>query len=323
VFWKYYKFRDLTPLEMILLPVLSVLLAAAMYRFVEQPFRRFKETSLSGSGFGLACALLSLLIVIPAANAWANKGWSWRLPPELYQSLGDMTSKRKEYWGDWKGNVRKPSDFSPARLSVVVIGDSFALDVVNMIRLTRGLEVYYDGTTGYNCRGFVIPAKRCAVNKKKFQTNYEGAEVVVLADQGSTWGPTADSRETAAMLRNVNLLRHHGFKGPVVIYGERPRYSNPVYQIVLRFGRLAGAGRYASESLMVSEAGIRERIETAKTFYESHNLHYFSPVPQLCRDEWCDVLTPSGKQIYFDTMHFTLDGVQHLKAEFADYLRSL
>jgi hypothetical protein len=192
-----------------------------------------------------------------------------------------------------------------------------------MIRLTSDFEVYYGGSTGFSCRGFVIPAKKCAVNKKKFEANYEGADVVVLADQGSTWKPAADSRATAVMLRNVDLLRQKGFRGPVVIYGERPRYANPVYQLVLRSGRLAGAGRYASESLSVSVSGMRERTEMAKIFYESRNIHYFSPVPQLCRDDWCDVLTPEGKQIYFDAMHFTLDGVLHVKTEFADYLRAL
>lgn len=322
VFWKYYTFRDLTAFERVLLPLLSIVLGALMYRFVERPFRSSETNTLSGSAFGLVCALLALVLVVPAANAWAKKGWGWRLPEELYQSVEDLKARRAEYWSDWTGNVKEPGDFSSRKVSVVVIGDSFALDVVNMIREERGFEVYYDGSTGWNCKGFTLPAKRCAKNRKKFAAGYEGADVVVLADEGSTW-KVGDARLTRATLGNVKLLRDHGFAGPIVIYGERPRYSTPVHRLVLRFGRLAGAGRYAGDSLIWSVEGMNGRIEAATAFYEGHGIHYFSPVRQLCREDWCDVLTPNGKLIYFDGFHFTWDGVGYLKSDFIPYLRDL
>jgi peptidoglycan/LPS O-acetylase OafA/YrhL len=335
VFWKYYTVRELTGAEMVGLPLLAILLAILMYRFIEQPFRTRHGLFGSNRTFGLACAGLCLVLAAPAVNAWTDHGWSWRLPNELSQSIDEMRAKRAEYWESWAGNIKHPSEFSEDRTSVVVIGDSYALDVVNMLRDEEGFEVFYEGTTGHECRGFTLPVKGerdgpqmrreaelCATNRSKFAASYKRADVVVLADRLSTWH-TSDGEATGELLSNVRMLRSAGFQGPIVIYGERPTYSVAVYQQVFRFGRLAGAGKVLRDFLRADVRTMRERTEQAARFYKTQGIDYFSPIDQLCGADWCSVVTPDGKQIYFDTGHFTWAGARHLAPEFSAHLRAL
>ena len=80
VFWRYYVLREPTLVEKWGIIAASLALASCMYLCVEQPFRRGRILSLPA--FGLVCAVLALLIVVPAQSIFQTGGWQWRLPPE-------------------------------------------------------------------------------------------------------------------------------------------------------------------------------------------------------------------------------------------------
>lgn len=325
VFWKYYTLRSLEVVDQLGLSVTSIALAYLMYRTIEKPFQVQKGHEASSAPFGYVCVSLAALLTMLAIHTWTHNGWAWRFPSELYQTVEEITAKRNEYWGDWKVGIADVKDFAPNKMSVLVVGDSLAIDVANMLREKESLEVHYSGTS-YLCRTFTLAwessnknqARLCAKNKGKFDRVYETVDVIVLGDQFSTWV------EGEEIINNVNLLRGNGFKGPIVIYGERPVYQESVYRIVLKHGRPVSADKYASKYLRYSTSTMRENVHKSTIFYESHQVHYFSPVAQLCKyNTWCDVLTPDNKLIYFDAKHFTFDGTQYLADEFMHYLFSL
>lgn len=128
VFYKYWTFRPLALPEQVAICVLSLLAAALMYRFVERPFRIRSGSSakrLSRPAFGLACTGLSLLLLLPAANSWANRGWTWRLAglneelrlaQQLVNRDGEACSDDRRYVCLGEGRGR----------TVFVLGDSHA-----------------------------------------------------------------------------------------------------------------------------------------------------------------------------------------------------
>ncbi|MEH6607766.1 MAG: acyltransferase family protein [Halioglobus sp.] len=324
-FWKYYTLAELTVTNKVALAVGTIALAVASYRWIEIPFRQQTKGTGSNSRFLLAIVIASVAIFIPASHAWKNGGWTWRLPAELHESVEDMLARRTEYWGDWKVGVESVDDFSPERLSVLVIGDSLALDVANMLVDQPGIEVHYK-VTSYKCESFTRPRDRqdtalktaCAQNVNRFQNAYPTVDLIVLADQFSTWAPDLE------IIRNINILKDHGYPGPLVIYGERPIYKELPANLILKHGRIQSAGKFTSDYMLHTVAEMRQAMGRARSYYEGKGVAYYTPIDTLCQKaDWCEILTPENKVIYFDTKHFTLDGVNFLAPDFLAYLAEL
>lgn len=138
VFYQYYKFDVLSDFERTAICFISLVAAALMYRYVEQPFRlgKTKAVRFSPPAFGLTCALLALVVVFPAANIWANGGWDWRLGEKRNEAalLHPIKESITEFHrplakGVADGGARAfglgaaPED---AEAKVLVIGDSHA-----------------------------------------------------------------------------------------------------------------------------------------------------------------------------------------------------
>ncbi len=68
VYFDAYAFRAPTMAEQVALFATTVALSAGMYRYVEQPFRRPSPSNRwSAPAFGLGCAMLALVAIVPAA----------------------------------------------------------------------------------------------------------------------------------------------------------------------------------------------------------------------------------------------------------------
>jgi hypothetical protein len=87
VFYRYYRIEPISLLEQCLLVLAAIASAALMYVYVETPFRR-PAHPISAPAFGLACAMCTLVICLPAADAWGTGGWSWRFR-EAMQAAAD------------------------------------------------------------------------------------------------------------------------------------------------------------------------------------------------------------------------------------------
>jgi hypothetical protein len=181
------------------------------------------------------------------------------------------------------------------------------------------------------CTGFTLgknganasQKKGCADNLEKFNADFSQADVIILADRESSYYPMAERRIAREYRAHFERLRANGFQGSIVVYGGRPLYSVAVYELVRRHGRLAGAGKFASEYMEFTVAQMEEMSEAAKAFYAASKVHFYSPIRELCHDDWCDVLSSGGEIIYFDLWHFNYAGIQKLSPSLVEFLKRL
>ena len=302
----------------------SITFSVLLYYLVERPLRR-PRPSVNGSNlrFVFGASLAAMILVFACVNIWLKEGWKWRVPEEIAMSGDEMLAMREQYWGEWRGNVVSPDSFSANKLSVVVIGNSYGLDVVNILRVAGDAEVYYEGTTG-NCSAFIVDRNKkgsnkwpCAENFERFKRNYGDANFIILAENGSTWSPSRlRPKEISSILKELS----ENNTAQIVVFGVRPRYSSSPHQVLSRRGTLAFADKLLQPFLREKVQRMLSSEEEAKSWYADYDVAYYSPVGFLCDEDSCDVLTNTGKLIYFDRGHFSYSGVAYLSDDFLRFL---
>ncbi|UCC56101.1 MAG: acyltransferase [Gammaproteobacteria bacterium] len=163
VYYKYLNFNSINMTEQIGLIIAALLMAALMYEYIEKPFR-YKPRArhqLEPARLGFRCATLMALIVLPAAHAWANLGWGWRISDDnhaiLEQTRMDNHSdcadhganKKFGYSCQFGAKAEKQNE-----ISFVLLGDSHSKHWVpglNNLFLDNGVSAIHLG------RGGVLP----------------------------------------------------------------------------------------------------------------------------------------------------------------------
>lgn len=174
VFYRYVTLTEPTVAEKWALCGLAATLAACMYRYIEQPFRRPIGITYSSSAFGLVCAALTIAIVLPASTTWANGGWLWRanIPPgdiaEFVKFGGGEGQFHDNYYGGVNciGAKSRECAFDNGPEKFVLIGDSHG-------------RMYYEGLMEFASRrkfgfkvfeagacNFVSPLSACTAKEK-------------------------------------------------------------------------------------------------------------------------------------------------------------
>jgi peptidoglycan/LPS O-acetylase OafA/YrhL len=132
VFYKYYYVFPLSLKEKCAIILVSILAAVLMYFFIEQPFRKHDPDNAGNSraGFGLASAIMSMLLLLPSATVWGGSGWKWR-SGELPEEIAAQLENSKQFHVDNYGGAGFPSvgwivrnDADEA--DIVLLGDSHA-----------------------------------------------------------------------------------------------------------------------------------------------------------------------------------------------------
>ncbi|MCG8442712.1 MAG: acyltransferase, partial [Caulobacterales bacterium] len=163
VFTEYVKLQPLTAVDQWAICIASVAAAALMHRFVEQPFRRPSKArpKLPAPRFALACVGAALLLAAPAALAWRDDGWTWRVPPDkraLIASTEDGDAPASHPCQYWTHRARGESfqerfdnctaNEGPA---VVILGDSHGIDTFHALA-ANAEHRHIVGLTTWRCR---------------------------------------------------------------------------------------------------------------------------------------------------------------------------
>jgi len=137
VFYSSYTFSEPSTAAGFALLAASLVLGWLQYRLVEQRFRfGGRPGALSPPAFGLGCALLVLLLVLPASTIWATGGAAWRIPEDRIAltnaQWGDI--QRKTYCETFGDAVPRPlfncQNFRNADRDLFIWGDSHAQHLV-------------------------------------------------------------------------------------------------------------------------------------------------------------------------------------------------
>ncbi len=310
-----------TPSQKIVVVAITLLIATVSYFCLENVFRNRekikKSTIYMSLAFGFIVSIaLSMFIII-------NRGYPERFG-QFHYTIDQMHNDQQRYWDensyftdiDWEDQKR---------LKVVVIGNSYALDIATAIKHEdHRAQVLFEGKTEHHCISITLPgsneqADKCLDNIPLFKKDYKEYDVIVITDNHS-FLDIGNTQAVDEILKNVSYLRTSGFQGPIVLVGFRPEWDKTPFEIALNYGALdEGVNIFATSFLTYSPEQIRELDENAKKVYNIEGLFYFELVDTICKIDHCPIIKDQ-KLLYSDSYHFSLAGAHYISKDLVDYL---
>ena len=308
-----YLFGDLSIGVMWALSAASVLAGLAMHRFVERPFRHghAPEKRWSPAGFGMGCAMCALALTLVSANAWGNRGWTWRYgESRAARAFGGIDEMRRDRMTEL--NRRLGGYFAAGRTAILVVGDSLADDLALALgaNLGGGFDVQRDRYRPKCAPMFADPAN---------VIDAECAGIINALDL-SLKIPVADR-----IFISFQVDREYHPEEFVPLVGYLKRRARPGVQIVL-FGRgpeFEGFQRVAVTMLSegATTASVEERArEYAEDVRELDRqlslacaelgIGFFSKTDSICTADRCRYFTDFDDLVFWDKNHMSVAGSQ-------------
>lgn len=238
VLYNYYNFAEPELWEKVAIVAVSLLLAEMMYRFVETPFRvkRNEPTRLSAPAFGLAAALASVIVLFPAANVWAMKGWPWRF--NISTDTVDPAIEEKVTASVNAVARRKQGG------EIVILGDSIAGDLYESLLLTQSVgeatKMRVTRRTRGGCRPVLGPSVSSAPDSargKQCERFFDASYKAIVASNPdvifmySRWGGVPEKiPEVKQRLEQSVALLLDKTKAHIVFLDYPPDYNKSVLE---------------------------------------------------------------------------------------------
>ncbi len=322
VFLRYGLTRPLTLVDYAIFLGIIFTAAMASYHFIEKPFRQQRRAGALLRPSIVYVASVALVVPI-ASTSWAGDGWSWRMPEEL-RSLNqiDMKAMRAHLWRKF---VKMESAQFPAvhdKPNVLVIGDSQAADVVNMLVDSGAAENLNIKTkrTDVRCGTVYVGAGNSTywtqenvrtIKEPQFIATCEAyldnifgspdlksADVVIVSN---LWAIHSIPylKQTVAKLQDGSLAR--------ILIAGRKDLGKSSLEFINQVGRLDGADRWAANARDRSADAVNEAIKMQV------GSHYIDMMALACpTSASCSVLTRDHQPVFFDNAHLTPAGAKLL-----------
>lgn len=311
VFYTYSKDTPLSFGEKLGIAGFSIALATLMYFYVERPFRRQKEGSWSKPAFGLGCSLLAILLIAPAANAWANSGWLWRYPPMVAMQLS-LPARENDHYVHLRKNELNDHPFdNDGRIKVLVVGDSMAGDLVNELfeaGLNRALDIR---TLRMDSPCLAVPTAPVAALASDLTTHAPRCEkaaafvldaapklapqIVILASDWRSWAfPFVSS--------TIKFFKSAGAQ-KVIIIGMKINSTSGI-QFLSRYARRTDIASIRAPREPSTDA-VNKRLQSIA---ESAGAEFYDPTDLNCTAGGCQMVGANDQMIFYDTKHLTRYG---------------
>jgi peptidoglycan/LPS O-acetylase OafA/YrhL len=306
VYSKYFLASDSRGTKVALI-LLSVAVALASWRFIEQPFRRagrrFATPRVLKTGAGAMAAMVVIaLLTVPISNR--------RWPPNASAeaALATLKADNESIYGsgvcfDHRSDVLthladclRPSGVKP---NVLILGDSHAAQLRHGYGLrypgVNFLQATLSSCTPVNSFGDPICTRYMAQLIDDILPRLR-PDMIVLSGRWQSANDAAGVKSVAEHLA--------GLAKQVVVIGPFPEYSLPFAEVVAR-------ARYANDPSLVEfyrKPKSRPLDDLMSgLFVDTPAIHYISPVKAMC-PERCTVNDDQGRLLMWDNDHLTPGG---------------
>lgn len=325
VLWAYYLVVKPSTGWIVLMIFTTFMLSYALYFFVERRFRFKTETSLSEPVFAVVCMAFVVILSVPAASSWANKGWEWRLPEEVrnINTVSSDVAKGYTWQLQSKLSTRDGFDVGHSKERVLVIGDSQSADVINMMSESGAISNFdvVARTVDYQCATPYINAEDTEEFFKKInhRTIADPSRIPKCIQQISAATNTQLLKQAdkifIAMFYDVKLDSYvenaikyikNNTNARIYVFG-RKNLSKSSIDIVNTFGRLYGVDKFAHEFMDKDALKINSSLATIEGINFVDMINYICPNSLSCK-----VLTEDNKPIFYDYVHLTKFGAKSI-----------
>ena len=303
------------PVSLAMLSVVVMVIAYLSWRFVEKPFRSEKIIS---SAKVWSCGLGgSLVLIVLGTLGFVSDGFPNRFASDD-RSLASLDTIQMSRYTDrlFLAALDQPFDDSK-RKKVLIVGDSFAKDLVNVIKETgmlSGLQVsthFISSDCGnlYLHRSFtasIQSSRRTACERTGWYEHDNLKRQLNEADE--IWLSSAWSPWVAAMLPESTRNLRAEFNKPVLVFG-----SKNLGQVTARaLLNLPIKARFDMANFIRSDV-VAVNHQMRSTFSPEE---FIDVSALLCASELtCRLFDPNGYLLSYDGAHLTPEGAKHLGAQ--------
>ena len=303
------------PVSLAMLSVVVMVIAYLSWRFVEKPFRSEKIISSAKVwSWGLGG---SLVLIVLGTLGFVSDGFPNRFASDD-RSLASLDTIQMSRYTDrlFLAALDQPFDDSK-RKKVLIVGDSFAKDLVNVINETgmlSGLQVsthFISSDCGnlYLHRSFtasIQSSRRTACERTGWYEHDNLKRQLNEADE--IWLSSAWSPWVAAMLPESTRNLRAEFNKPVLVFG-----SKNLGQVTARaLLNLPIKARFDMANFIRSDV-VAVNHQMRSTFSPEE---FIDVSALLCASELtCRLFDPNGYLLSYDGAHLTPEGAKHLGAQ--------
>jgi peptidoglycan/LPS O-acetylase OafA/YrhL len=315
VFYGYHRLNPLDSLEKTMICAASIVAAAFMYIWIEQPFRDPRRVRFpSRAALGLACTAAMLIVLIPAAIVWAKGALIWRgsLKEVNVPELQRLEQVRKQ--NEIDDYLRDRQFAADRRIRLMFVGDSHSGDIAAALFLILGDAKYdYARTTfarecysSIDRRPWIL---RMTHTKSKCETQLDALRKnPSLAEADYLFLVNRWSEETLkGFSEGLGVLRGLT-KARIILVGQNAIF--PTFDESLRFldrNQLARLNRTMYETRSQADVLIDKQL---RSLAAANGLDFIDRQPMVCSqaDKLCQVVAPDGGFLYQDTNHWSYEG---------------
>ena len=293
--------------------VLLFALAAASWRFVEQPFRT--PGSFWQRRAPILVPLGGAVLVGCSALVIASQGLPRRFPPDVASVAGFYAYRDQKPFREGRCFVTSAdslADYDRAGClaeatdapNVLLLGDSHAAHLWTGLRETWP-DVNFLQATASGCKPVLgtTGASRCTSLMKDAFGSFIPAHRLDALVIAALW----DEADIAPLLATVAAMKP--FVRKIVVFGPVPRYDRPIATLLARSllrGDLAAVSRHLLPGTAVLDAQMRAAVAPVAT--------YVSTYDALCPAKTCRLFVTAGVPMQFDYHHLTAPGAAAMMA---------